>query len=59
MPKNAIAQVLFQAVSKDLKANVALLCQQMQNIVRIFEKAVMGGYSCVNTRTAFDTDLFF
>ena len=27
-------------------------------IVRIFEKTVMGGYSCVNTRMGFDTDIF-
>ena len=26
--------------------------------IRVIEKTVMGGYSCVNTRMAFDTDLF-
>ena len=26
-------------------------------IVRIFEKTVMGGYSCINTRMAFDTNV--
>ena len=32
MPKNAIVQVLFWVVYKDLKANVALLYQQMQKL---------------------------
>ena len=27
-------------------------------IVRIFEKTLIGGYSCVNTRLAFDTEIF-
>ena len=27
-------------------------------IVRIFEKNLIGGYSCVNTRLAFDTEVF-
>ena len=26
--------------------------------IRVFEKTLIGGYSCVNTRMAFDTDLF-
>ena len=26
--------------------------------VRVFEKTLIGGYSCVNTRMAFDTELF-
>ena len=27
-------------------------------IIRVFEKTLIGGYSCVNTRLAFDTDIF-
>ena len=27
-------------------------------IVRIFEKTLIGGYSCVNTRMAFNTEIF-
>ena len=27
-------------------------------VVRIFEKTLIGGYSCVNTRLAFDTEIF-
>ena len=26
--------------------------------IRVFEKTLIGGYSCVNTRMTFDTDLF-
>ena len=26
--------------------------------IKVFEKALIGGYSCVNTRAAFDTELF-
>ena len=26
--------------------------------IRIFEKTLIGGYSCVNTRMAFDTEIF-
>ena len=26
--------------------------------MRIFEKTLIGGYSCVNTRLAFDTEIF-
>ena len=27
-------------------------------MIRVFEKTLIGGYSCVNTRLAFDTDIF-
>ena len=27
-------------------------------MIRLFEKTLIGGYSCVNTRLAFDTDIF-
>ena len=38
MPKSAVALVLFQAASKDLKANVALHCQQMQKLLELLKK---------------------
>ena len=38
MPKNAIVQVLFWVVYKDLKANVALLYQQMQKLLEFLKK---------------------
>ena len=27
-------------------------------MIRVFEKTLIGGYSCVNTRMAFDTEVF-
>ena len=38
------------------KCNI-VLSTNAKNI-RIFEKTLIGGYSCVNTRMAFDTELF-
>ena len=56
--KNAILQVHFLVVSKDLKANVVLLYQQMQRLFEFLKKTVMRGYSCINTRMTFDTEIF-
>ena len=53
MPKSPIVLVLFQAVSKDLKSKCCIALPIDAEIVRIFEKTVMGGYSCVNTRMDF------
>ena len=41
-----------------LKSKCCITLPTDAEIVRIFEKTVMGGYSCVNTRMGFDTDLF-
>ena len=49
MQKSAKAPVLFLAVST-LPTDA--------EIIRVFEKTLIGRYSCVNTRMAFDTDLF-
>ena len=38
------------------KCNIVLLLDT--KIVRIFEKTLIGGYSCVNTRLSFDTEIF-
>ena len=27
-------------------------------MIRVFEKTLIGGYSCVNTRMTFDTEIF-
>ena len=40
-----------------LKSKCLIALPTDAEIIRIFEKTVMGGYSCVNTRMAFDTDL--
>ena len=38
------------------KCNIAMPTNAEQ--IRVFEKTLIGGYSCVNTRVAFDTELF-
>ena len=38
MPKNAIVLILFWAVSKDLKVNVSLHCQQMLKLLEFLKK---------------------
>ena len=41
-----------------LKSKCRIVLPTDAEIVRIFENAVMGGYSCINTKMAFDTNLF-
>ena len=38
------------------KCNIVMPTNSEQ--IRVFEKTLIGGYSCVNTRMAFDTDIF-
>ena len=40
-----------------LKSKCKIVLPTDAEIVRVFEKTVMGGYSCINTRIAFDTNL--
>lgn len=37
-----------------IKVNAVLLCQQAR---KLFEKTLIGGFSCVNTRLAFDSQI--
>ena len=48
----------FLGCVQRLKSECCIALSTDAEIVRIFEKKVMGGYSCVNTRICFDTDLF-
>ena len=56
MLKNVIASALFLVVFR-LKSKCKIVLPTDAEIVRVFEKTVMGGYSCINTRMAFDTDI--
>ena len=40
------------------KSKCAVVLPTDAEIIRIFEKTLIGGYSCVNTRMAFDTEIF-
>ena len=41
-----------------LKSKCCIALPTDAEIVRVFEKTVMGGYSCVNTKMGFDTNIF-
>ena len=40
------------------KSKCAIVMSRDAEIIRVFEKTLIGGYSCVNTRMAFDTEIF-
>ena len=47
----------FSGCVQRLKSKCSIVLRTDAEFIRVFEKTVMGGYSCVNTRMAFDTDL--
>ena len=47
----------FSGCVHRLKSKCKIVLPTDAEIVRIFEKTVMGGYSCINTRMAFDTNV--
>ena len=48
----------FSEFVQRLKSKCSIALPIDAEIINVFEKTVMGGYSCVNTRVGFDTDLF-
>ena len=48
----------FSGFVQRFKSKCCIALPTDAEIVRVFEKILIGGYSCVNTRMAFDTDLF-
>ena len=47
----------FSGCVHRLKSKCKIVLPTDAEIVRVFEKTVMGGYSCINTKMAFDTDI--
>ena len=47
----------FSGCIHRLKSKCRIFLLTDAEIVRIFERTVVGGYSCINTRMAFDTNL--
>ena len=47
----------FSGCVQRLKSKCCIALPTDAEIVRVFEKTLIGGYTCVNTRMAFDTDL--
>ena len=48
----------FSGCVQRLKSKCSIALPTNAEIIKVFEKTVTGGYSCVNTRVGFDTDLF-
>ena len=47
----------FSGCVQGLKSKFCIALPTDAEIIRVFETTLIGGYSCVNTRMAFDTDL--
>ena len=47
----------FSGCVQRLKSKCCIVLPTDTEIVRVFEKTLIGGYTCVNMRMAFDTDL--
>ena len=56
-PKKCNSASSFSGCVHRLKSKCKIVLPTDAEIVRVFEKTVMGGYSCINIRIAFDTDI--
>ena len=56
-PKKCNSASTFSGCVERLKSKCSIALPTDAEFIRVFEKTVMGGYSCVNTRMAFDTNL--
>ena len=48
----------FSGCVRRLRSKCCIALPTDAEIIRVFEKTVMDGYSCVNTRMGFDTEIF-
>ena len=48
----------FSGCVQRFKSKCCIVLPTDAEIIRVFEKTLIGGYSCVNTRMAFDTEVF-
>ena len=48
-------QVFFSGCAQRLKSKCSIVLPTDADFIRVFEKTLIGGYSCINTRMAFDT----
>ena len=53
---NSASALLGYAHRNKSKCNIVLPLNA--EVVKVFEKTMIGGYSCINTRLAFDADIF-
>ena len=57
-PKKCNTASSFSGCVQRLKSKCCIALPTNAEVIRVFEKTVMGGYSCINTRMAFDTEIF-
>ena len=57
-PKKCNSASSFSGCVHRLKSKCRIVLQTNAETIKVFEKTVLGGYSCINTRMGFDTNLF-
>ena len=57
-PRKCNSASSFSGFAQRFKSKCCIALPTDSEIIRVFEKTLIGGYSCVNTRMVFDTDLF-
>ena len=57
-PRKCNSASSFSGYVQRIKSKCAIAMPTDAEIILVFEKTLIGGYSCVNTRMAFDTDIF-
>ena len=57
-PRKCNSASVFSGYVHRNKSKCNIVLPLDAKIVRIFEKTLIGGYSCINTRLAFDTEIF-
>ena len=56
-PRKCNSASAFSGCVQRLKSKCLIVLPVDAEMIRVFEKTLIGGYSCVNTRLAFDTDI--
>ena len=56
-PRRCNSATVLSGCLERNKSKVLIALPTCPNIIQFFEKAVIGGFSCVNTRAAFDTEI--
>ena len=57
-PRKCNSASSFSGCVQRLKSKCCIALPTDAEIVRVFEKTLIGGYTCVNMQMAFDTELF-
>ena len=57
-PKKCNTASSFSGCVQRLKSKCCIALPTNAEVIRVFEKTVMRGYSCINTRMTFDTEIF-